>query len=88
VPPHFAKGERESARVAPTRDEEAGAKRRRRSRVRMPLIYRRDSARQGSGAGRARALEERGIPMPRRVAIDDVLIDSMRGRSSTWTASA
>ena len=51
----------------------------------MPLIVvanspSKEAALAGSSAGSS------AIPRPRRIlAVDDVLVDSMRGRSSTWT---
>ena len=46
----------------------------------------RQLAGQDSGTGRSRAVEGEASGRRRRMlAVDDVLVDSMRGRSSTWT---
>jgi bifunctional non-homologous end joining protein LigD len=71
-PPHFRKMEGESARVAP-------------SRARMPLITVANSpdkqaALEGLERWKAKHPEAAAL-----LAVDDVLVDSMRGRSSTWT---
>jgi DNA ligase D-like protein (predicted polymerase) len=85
-PPHFRKMEGEAARVAPSRARSASKK----SgptvrRTKMPLIVvanspNRDAALAGLERWKSRHAEIAGL-----LAEDDVLIDSMRGRSSTWT---
>ena len=81
-PPHFRRTETEAARVAPSR-------RRRRSepkrRVKMPLLtvaqsVDREAALQGLERWKLRYPEAAKLLAP-----EDVLVDSMRGRSSTWT---
>jgi bifunctional non-homologous end joining protein LigD len=80
-PPHFRKMEAEGTRVAPSRAKSATRK----PRTKMPLIVVANSPdKQAALAG----LERWKAKHPQIVdvlAIDDVLIDSMRGRSSTWT---
>jgi bifunctional non-homologous end joining protein LigD len=80
-PPHFRKMEAEGTRVAPSRAKSAARK----PRTKMPLIVVANSPdKQAALAG----LERWKAKHPQIVdvlAIDDVLIDSMRGRSSTWT---
>jgi bifunctional non-homologous end joining protein LigD len=71
-PPHFRKTKGEAPRVAP-------------SRAKMPLIVVANSPdKQAALAGlekwKLRHAEAAGL-----LAVDDVLVDSMRGRSSTWT---
>src|SRR4051794_24571094 len=71
-PPHFRKTTGEGRRVAP-------------SRAKMPLITVANSpdkqaALEGLERWKARHAEAAGY-----LAVDDVLVDSMRGRSSTWT---
>ncbi len=71
-PPHFQKMEGEAPRVAP-------------SRAKMPLIVianspNKDAALAGLEKWKAKHPDAAGL-----LAIDDVLVDSMRGRSSTWT---
>jgi bifunctional non-homologous end joining protein LigD len=98
-PPHFRKMEGESTRVAPSRarsaKKSAGKKTAGKrvatrktavkSRSKMPLIVvanstSRDSALQGLERWKARHPDAAS-----QLAVDDVLVDSMRGRSSTWT---
>ena len=80
-PPHFRKMENEATRVAPSRARSAAKK----PRAKMPLIVVANSPdKQAALAG----LEKwkSGHPgIAALLAIDDVLVDSMRGRSSTWT---
>ena len=71
-PPHFRKAKGEAPRVAP-------------SRAKMPLIVvanspQKDAALEGLERWKAKHAKIAGL-----LAVDDVLIDSMRGRSSTWT---
>jgi DNA ligase D-like protein (predicted polymerase) len=97
-PPHFRKMEGEAARVAPSRarrpaapkaegaGDAAGAPERPKGRQsRMPLItiansQVKEDALAGLERWKARHAEAAG-----HLAVDDVLVDSMRGRSSTWT---
>lgn len=80
-PPHFRKAEGEAPRVAPSRAK--GSAKRRRSR--MPLLVIANSPdREAALAGLAR-WKEKHPAVAKYLAIDDVLVDSMRGRSSTWT---
>ena len=79
-PPHFRKMEGEAPRVAPSRAKSAKA-----PRTRMPLVVIANSRdKQAALAG----LEKWKLKYPEAanlLAVDDVLVDSMRGRSSTWT---
>ncbi|HEX5606855.1 MAG TPA: non-homologous end-joining DNA ligase [Candidatus Binatia bacterium] len=85
-PPHFKKMEGEAPRVAPSRaratSKRAVAKK---SRSKAPLLVVANSPdKQAALAG----LERWKLKYPQaaaRLAVDDVLVDSMRGRSSTWT---
>lgn len=79
-PPHFRRMEGEAPRVAPSRARSST-----KARVKMPLVVVANSPdRQAALAGlerwKAKHPEAAG-----HLAVDDVLIDSMRGRSSTWT---
>ena len=79
-PPHFRKAEGEAPRVAPSR-----ARAPRQPRTTMPLIVVANSPdKQAALAGLAR-WRERHLAAAKHLAVDDVLVDSMRGRSSTWT---
>jgi bifunctional non-homologous end joining protein LigD len=80
-PPHFRKAEGEAPRVAPSRAKGAARK----PRIRMPLIVIANSPnRQAALAGLERWKEKHPV-VAKHLAVDDVLVDSMRGRSSTWT---
>ena len=80
-PPHFRKAEGEAPRVAPSRAKGAARK----PRTRMPLIVIANSPnRQAALAGLER-WKEKHPAVAKHLAVDDVLVDSMRGRSSTWT---
>jgi bifunctional non-homologous end joining protein LigD len=80
-PPHFRKTEKEAPRVAPSRAKSAVKK----SRVKMPLVV---VANSPDKAAALAGLERWKSEHPETAALltaDDVLVDSMRGRSSTWT---
>ena len=80
-PPHFRKMDTEAPRVAPSRAKSAAKK----PRTRMPLIV---VANSPDKAAALSGLERWKIKYPQAaelLAIDDILVDSMRGRSSTWT---
>jgi len=85
-PPHFKKMQGEAPRVAPSRarttSKRAVAKK---SRSKAPLLVVANSPdKQAALTG----LERWKMKYPEaagRLAVDDVLVDSMRGRSSTWT---
>jgi DNA ligase D-like protein (predicted polymerase) len=80
-PPHFRKMEGEKTRVAPSRAKEAAKK----PRVKQPLLVIANSpSREAALAGLER-WKARHPEAAARLAAADVLIDSMRGRSSTWT---
>ncbi len=80
-PPHFRKMEGEAPRVAPSRRKSAPKP----ARGMMPLLVVANSPdKQAALAGlerwKSKYQEAAGF-----LAVDDVLVDSMRGRSSTWT---
>ena len=85
-PPHFRKMEGEAPRVMPSRARSASPKIRAKTpRTRMPLLVvanspSKDAALAGLERWKAKYPEAAGL-----LAVDDVLVDSMRGRSSTWT---
>ncbi len=81
-PPHFRKMEGEAPRVAPSRARSPVKKR---PRVKAPLLVVANSPdREAARAGLER-WKHKYPEVANRLAVDDVLIDSMRGRSSTWT---
>jgi bifunctional non-homologous end joining protein LigD len=80
-PPHFQKTDGEGPRVAPSRAKSSA----RPPRTKMPLITIANSPdRQAALAGLER-WKAKHADAARHLAVDDVLVDSMRGRSSTWT---
>ncbi len=80
-PPHFRKMESEAPRVAPSRAKPASKK----SRVKMPLIVVANSPDKAAALAGLERWKQRHPNIAGLLAIDDVLLDSMRGRSSTWT---
>jgi hypothetical protein len=80
-PPHFRKMAGEQSRVAPSRAKSAAKK----PRVLQPLLVIANSpSREAALAGLER-WKARHPETAARLAEEDVLVDSMRGRSSTWT---
>jgi hypothetical protein len=77
-PPHFRKMDKEASRVAPSR----AAKK---PRARMPLLVIANSADKQAALAGLKRWEQRHPEAAKHLEEDDVLIDSMRGRSSTWT---
>jgi len=80
-PPHFRKMEGEPRRVAPSRAS-SGAKT---GRTRLPLII---VAKSPDRNAALRGLEEwknKHFEAAAFLTADDILVDAMRGRSSTWT---
>jgi bifunctional non-homologous end joining protein LigD len=80
-PPHYRKMEGEAPRVAPSRAKSAPRK----PREKMPLVVVANSPdKEAALAGLAR-WKARHAEAAKHLAVDDVLVDAMRGRSSTWT---
>jgi DNA ligase D-like protein (predicted polymerase) len=80
-PPHFRKAEGEAPRVAPSRAKSSAGK----PRTRMPLIVIANSPDREAALAGLKRWKAKHRAAARFLAVDDVLIDSMRGRSSTWT---
>jgi len=80
-PPHFRKMEGEAPRVAPSRARSAATK----PRVKMPLIVVANSPDKAAALSGLERWKKKYTKVADLLAIDDVLVDSMRGRSSTWT---
>jgi bifunctional non-homologous end joining protein LigD len=80
-PPHFRKMEGEAPRVAPSRAKSAVKK----PRMKMPLIVVANSPDKGAALAGLERWKSKHPQITDLLAIDDVLVDSMRGRSSTWT---
>jgi DNA ligase D-like protein (predicted polymerase) len=80
-PPHFRKMESEGPRVAPSRAKSAPKK----PRVKMPLIVVANSPDKAAALAGLERWKTKYPEVAPLLAADDVLVDSMRGRSSTWT---
>jgi bifunctional non-homologous end joining protein LigD len=85
-PPHFRKMESEAPRVQPSRAKSATKKTSAKTpRTRAPLVVVANSpSREAALAGLER-WKRKHPEVAALLAPDDVLVDSMRGRSSTWT---
>jgi bifunctional non-homologous end joining protein LigD len=81
-PPHFRKTEQEPARVAPSRAKSAPKKAPKKA---MPLIVVANSPSKQAALDGLQRWKTRHAEIVDLLAVDDVLVDSMRGRSSTWT---
>ena len=93
-PPHFRKMEGEPTRVAPSRAKSAKKTARKKvatkktaakPRSQMPLIVVANSPRKEAALAGLERWKARHPDAASHLAVDDVLVDSMRGRSSTWT---
>jgi len=80
-PPHFRKMESEGMRVAPSRAKSVAKK----PRVKMPLIVVANSPDKDAALAGLARWKMRHADAAALLAPEDFLIDSMRGRSSTWT---
>jgi len=90
-PPHFRKMEGEAPRVAPSRAKSASKKsgsKKTATKARstkMPLIVVANSPNREAALAGLERWKSRHAKIAGLLAEDDVLVDSMRGRSSTWT---
>jgi DNA ligase D-like protein (predicted polymerase) len=89
-PPHFRKMEGEPSRVAPSRARGSKGNVPKKSpvkspRVKMPLIVIANSPNKEAALRGLERWKRKHRDVARLLAVDDVLVDSMRGRSSTWT---
>jgi bifunctional non-homologous end joining protein LigD len=82
-PPHFRKMEGEAPRVAPSRAKSAAAKKA--PRTKMPLIVVANSPDKDAALAGLERWKSKNAQVAAFLAVDDVLVDSMRGTSSTWT---
>jgi DNA ligase D-like protein (predicted polymerase) len=80
-PPHFRKTKAEGTRVAPSRAKSAAKK----PRAKMPLIVVANSPDKAAALAGLERWKASHSETAVHLAVDDVLVDSMRGRSSTWT---
>ncbi|MBA3355875.1 MAG: DNA polymerase domain-containing protein [Pyrinomonadaceae bacterium] len=85
-PPHFRKMEGEAARVAPSRARSAAKKPVvKKTRTRMPLLVIANSPNKDAALAGLERWRSKYPEVAKLLAVDDVLVDAMRGRSSTWT---
>jgi bifunctional non-homologous end joining protein LigD len=90
-PPHFRKMDGEAPRVAPSRAKSAAKKPRTRMprakmpRTKMPLLVIANSPNENAALEGLERWKSKHAEVAGLLATDDVLVDSMRGRSSTWT---
>ena len=89
-PPHFRKMEGEPSRVAPSRARGSKRDAAKKSpvkspRVKMPLIVIANSPKKEAALAGLERWKRKHPEIAKLLGIDDVLVDSMRGRSSTWT---
>ena len=80
-PPHFRKMAGEASRVAPSRAKSNAKK----TRVRMPLLIIANSPDKKAALAGLERWKRKHRKVAKLLAVDDVLVDTMRGRSSTWT---
>jgi len=80
-PPHFRKMAGEASRVAPSRAKSTLKP----ARVKMPLLVIANSPDKDAALSGLERWKRKHRKVSKLLAIDDVLIDTMRGRSSTWT---
>jgi hypothetical protein len=95
-PPHFRKAEGEAPRVSPSRAKAAStspsAKKTataktsaKRPRTKMPLLVIANSPSESAAQAGLERWKKKYPEAAEHLALDDVLVDRMRGRSSTWT---
>ena len=80
-PPHFRKMEGEPRRVAPSRARPIAKA----PRTRMPLIVVANSPDKEAALAGLERWKSKHPEVVNLLTVDDVLVDSMRGRSSSWT---
>jgi bifunctional non-homologous end joining protein LigD len=80
-PPHFRKTENEPRRVAPSRAKSVAKL----PRAKMPLIVVANSPSKEAALAGLERWRHKHPEVAKLLAVDDVLVDSMRGRSSSWT---
>ena len=85
-PPHFRKMEGEAPRVAPSRARSTVKKSAvKKTRTKMPLLVIANSPNKDAALAGLERWKNKYPKVAGMLALEDVLIDSMRGRSSTWT---
>jgi len=85
-PPHFRKTDTEPRRVAPSRARSSSSKPVAKApRTKMPLIVVANSPSKEAALAGLERWRSKHAEIAKLLAADDVLVDSMRGRSSSWT---
>jgi bifunctional non-homologous end joining protein LigD len=92
-PPHFRKMQDEPARVAPSRAkpaaqiDQSAANRSasKKPRNKMPLLVIANSPSEEAAIAGLERWKNKHPDLAAHLAVDDILVDRMRGRSSTWT---
>ncbi len=84
-PPHFRKMEGEAPRVAPSRAKSAAKSAPKRPCEKMPLITIANSPNKEAALAGLERWKTAHSKAAEFVAVEDVLVDSMRGKNSTWT---
>jgi bifunctional non-homologous end joining protein LigD len=89
-PPHFRKAEGEAPRVSPSRAKAApkttaATKSAKKPRTKMPLLVIANSPSEEAALSGMERWKKKHPNAAVHLAVDDVLVDRMRGRSSTWT---
>jgi bifunctional non-homologous end joining protein LigD len=82
-PPHFQKTADEAPRVAPSRARSPAKPRA--PRLKMPLVVVANSPSKAEALAGLERWKARHAAVAEKLAVDDLLVDAMRGRSSTWT---
>ena len=82
-PPHFRKMEGEAPRVAPSKARSAAVKKP--PREKMPLVVVANSESKEEALAGLERWKARHPQAAQYLAVDDVLVDAMRGRFTTWT---
>ena len=80
-PPHFRKTSSEAPRVAPSRARATA----RALRIKMPLIVVANSPDKAAALEGLERWKRKHAKAAKHLAVDDVLVDGMRGQYSTWT---
>ena len=88
-PPHFRKAKGEAPRVSPSRAKTASKvtadKAVRKPRTKMPLLVVANSPSEEAALAGLEKWRKKYTEAAAHLAVDDVLVDRMRGRFSTWT---
>jgi hypothetical protein len=81
-PPNYRKQDGEPPRVAPSRAKKTTAKK---TRTKQPLITVAKAQYKDDALAGLERWKAKHPAVAEKLAVDDVLVDAMRGRSSTWT---